>query len=142
MLHNSQRDNIIKKPDENIDDDNSLHQLQKLFTFLQISSRNAVNPKDFVYSFKDSDNLPTDINVQCDAQEFLSRFMDKIEFSLDNAKNKIDSFIKIIKDVEIEFFDKLVYIFETTIRKYYLIIIIFTNLNGRRRAFRIWSSLQ
>ena len=51
--------------------------------------------------------------------------MDKIEFSLDNSKNKIDSFIKIIKDIEIEFFDKLVYIFETTIRKYYLIIIIF-----------------
>ena len=51
--------------------------------------------------------------------------MDKIEFSLDNAKNKIDSFIKIIKDIEIEFFDKLVYVFETTIRKYYLIIIIF-----------------
>ena len=82
------RDNIIKKPDENIDDDNSLHQLQKLFTFLQISSRNAVNPKDFVYSFKDSDNLPTDINVQCDAQEFLSRFMDKIEFSLSKTKYK------------------------------------------------------
>ena len=51
--------------------------------------------------------------------------MDTIEFSLDNSKNKLDSFIKIIKDMEIEFFDKLVYIFETTIRKYYLIIIIF-----------------
>jgi hypothetical protein len=50
--------------------------------------------------------------------------MDKIEFSLGGSKNKLDSFIKIIKDIEIEFFDNLVYIFETTIRKYYLIIIL------------------
>ena len=82
------RDNLEKKPDENIDDDNTLHQLQKLFTFLQYSRRNAVNPKDFVYSFKDLDNQPTDINVQCDAQEFLSRFMDKIEYSLSKTKYK------------------------------------------------------
>ena len=51
--------------------------------------------------------------------------MDKISFSLDNAKNKLDSFIKILKDMEIEFLDKLVYIFETTIRKYFLFIVIF-----------------
>ena len=82
------RDNKKKNPDENISDDNLLHQLQKLFTYLQISHRNYVNPKDFVYSFKDLDNQPTDINIQCDAQEFLSRFMDKIEFSLSKTKFK------------------------------------------------------
>ena len=63
-------------------DDNLLHQLQRMFTYLQLSNRSSFNPKDFVYSFKDYDGQPTDINVQCDAQEFLSRFMDKIEYSL------------------------------------------------------------
>ena len=31
---------------------------------------------------------PTQINVQCDAQEFLSRFIEKIEDSLKNDKQK------------------------------------------------------
>lgn len=51
--------------------------------------------------------------------------MDKLEFSLDNAKNKLDSFIKILKDMEFEYFDKLVYFFETIVCKYFLYIIIF-----------------
>ena len=44
--------------------------------------------------------------------------LDKIEFSFDNAKNKLDSFTKILKDMEIEYFNKLVYIFDTIIGKY------------------------
>ena len=31
---------------------------------------------------------PTQINVQCDAKEFLSRFIEKIEDSLKNDKQK------------------------------------------------------
>ena len=49
--------------------------------------------------------------------------LDKIEFSFDNAKNKLDSFTKILKDMEIEYFNKLVYIFETIIRKYIINIL-------------------
>ena len=44
--------------------------------------------------------------------------IDKIEFSLEYAKNKLDSFVKIIKDMELEYFDNLAYLFETVIRKY------------------------
>ena len=49
--------------------------------------------------------------------------MDKIEFSLEYAKNKLDSFVKIIKDMELEYFDNLAYLFETVIRKYCIYII-------------------
>ena len=40
---------------------------------------------------------------------------ESIESSLKQAINKLDSFIKIIKDMEIEYFNKSVYIFETVI---------------------------
>ena len=82
------RDNVEPLPDENIKDDNLLHQLQRMFTFLQLSKRGDFAPTDFVYSFKDLDNKPTDINVQCDASEFLSRFMEKVEFMLKKTKYK------------------------------------------------------
>ena len=49
--------------------------------------------------------------------------IDKIEFSLEYAKNKLDSFVKIIKDMELEYFDNLAYLFETVIRKYCIYII-------------------
>lgn len=42
----------------------------------------------------------------------------KIELSFDNAKNKLDSFVKIIKDMEVEFFNSLVFIMETIVQKY------------------------
>ena len=49
--------------------------------------------------------------------------MNKIEFSLEYAKNKLDSFVKIIKDMELEYFNDLAYLFETIIRKYSIYII-------------------
>ena len=49
--------------------------------------------------------------------------IDKIEFSLEYAKNKLDSVVKIIKDMELEYFDDLTYLFETVIRKYCIYII-------------------
>ena len=84
----SARDNLPHKQSPKIDDDNLLHQLQRMFTYLQMSNRSSFNPENFVYSFKDYDGQPTDINVQCDAQEFLSMFMDKIEFSLKPTQYK------------------------------------------------------
>ena len=54
--------------------------------------------------------------------------MNEIKFSFDNAKNKLDSFVKIITDMEVEYFNDLVYIFENIIRKYliYTIYVLFT----------------
>jgi hypothetical protein len=37
----------------NFYDDNLLHQLQKMYTFLTFSEKQAYNPKDFCSSFKD-----------------------------------------------------------------------------------------
>lgn len=49
----------------------------------------------------------------------------KMGFSLDNAKNKIDSFVKIINDIENDYFNSLIYLFETIIRKYLIYIFVF-----------------
>ena len=45
-----------------------------------------------------------------------------IEISLENAKNKLDSFFKIINDIDYEYFDSLYYIFEIFIHKYLILI--------------------
>ena len=56
------------------DDDNLLHQLQRMYTFLSFSEKMDYNPKDFCYSYKDFDGNPTNISVQQDSQEFLNNF--------------------------------------------------------------------
>ena len=71
-------------PEEKEDTDNLLFQIIRMFYYLTYSYKGYYNPKDFVYSFKDYDGNPTKVNVQCDAQEFLSRLVEKIE---DNLKN-------------------------------------------------------
>jgi ubiquitin C-terminal hydrolase len=60
-------------------DDNILHQLQRMFTFLELSEREDYSPLGFCFSFKDWDGLPTNLSIQQDSQEFLSRFFDKLE---------------------------------------------------------------
>ena len=74
--------------DDKEETDNLLFQLIRMFYYLNYSDKGFYNPKDFVFSFKDYDGNPTQINVQCDAQEFLSRFIEKIEDSLKNDKQK------------------------------------------------------
>ena len=69
-------------------EDNILFQLQKMFYYLNYSNRKYYSPESFVYSFKDSDGNPTSINIQCDAQEFLLRFIDQIENNLKNTNYK------------------------------------------------------
>ena len=44
-----------------------------------------------------------------------------VKFSLDNARNKIDSFVKKIKDLEIQYLDKIYYIYNEIISKYSII---------------------
>ena len=69
-------------------DDNLLHQLQKMYTFLTYSEKQAYNPKDFCSSFKDFDGAPINPLLQQDSQEFYNNFCDKIENSLKNTKYK------------------------------------------------------
>ena len=73
---------------EEEDNDNLLFQLEKMFYYLKNSKKEHYNPKFFVFSFKDYDGNPTNINVQCDAQEFLSRLIEKIEEGLKNNSQK------------------------------------------------------
>ena len=67
----------IKKPNEI--DDNVLHQMQKIFAFLELTERQDYNPSKFCYSFKDMDGKPTNTSVQQDAQEFLNLAFDRLE---------------------------------------------------------------
>ena len=75
----------LKEEDDN---DNLIFQLQKMFYYLKNSQKQHYNPKHFVFSFKDYDGNPTNINVQCDAQEFLSRLIEKIDEGLKNGPEK------------------------------------------------------
>ena len=70
------------------DNDNLLFQLIRMFYYLNYSDKGYYNPKNFVYSFKDYDGNPTKIHIQCDAQEFLSRFVEKMEEGLKNNSHK------------------------------------------------------
>ena len=62
----------------NFFDDNLLHQLQKMYTFLTFSEKQAYNPKDFCSAFKDLDGNPINILMQQDSQEFYNKLCDKI----------------------------------------------------------------
>ena len=59
-----------KEPEKSevLNDDNILHQLQKLFTYLSYTSYGEVIPKDLVVSIKDSSGKP--INQVLDSNEF------------------------------------------------------------------------
>ena len=71
-----------------IDDDNLLHQLQKMFTYLTFSNKMDYNPKDFCFSYKDFDGSPINVRTQQDSQEFYNNLCDKIENSLKKTKYK------------------------------------------------------
>ena len=73
---------------ENEDIDDLLFQLIKMFYYLTYSDKSYYNPKQFVYSFKDYEGNPTNPNVQCDAQEFLTRFIEKIEDKIRNTSER------------------------------------------------------
>ena len=71
-----------------VDDDNLLHQLQKMYTYLTYSNKMDYNPRDFCYSYKDFEGKPTNVRAQQDSQEFYNNFCDKIENSLKKTKFK------------------------------------------------------
>lgn len=69
-------------------DDNVLHQIQRMFSFLDLSEREDYDPKGFCYSFKDWDGKPVDVRIQQDSQEFLNRFLDIIEEKIKPTPHK------------------------------------------------------
>ena len=78
--------NISLKDSENEDD--LILQLTKMFYYLTYSKKKYYDPKSFVFSFKDYEGNPTNPNIQCDAQEFLTRFIDKVEQGIKNSNQK------------------------------------------------------
>lgn len=48
-------------------DDNMLHQLIKLFGFLELTERQDYNPREFCFSFKDFAGQPTNVRIQQDS---------------------------------------------------------------------------
>ena len=71
-----------------IDDDNLLHQLQNMYTYLTFSDKMDYNPREFCFSYKDFDGNPINVRAQQDSQEFYNNFCDKIENSLKKTKFK------------------------------------------------------
>ena len=71
-----------KEKGEYIDDDNMLHQLQKLYTYLLLSSDRFITPQEFFLSIKDSKKNILRTNEQKDSQEFFSMFCSQLETHL------------------------------------------------------------
>lgn len=75
-------------------DDNPLHQLRRMFGFLEASDRQDYNPSGFCHSFKDWGGNPVNVSIQQDAQEFLNQIFEKLENGL-----KITPFSRILEGV-------------------------------------------
>ena len=73
---------------EFLEDDNILHQLQKLFIYLSFTSFGEVIPKDLILAIKGFDGQPIPPNMMQDSCEFYNNFCDIIEESLKNTKYK------------------------------------------------------
>lgn len=67
--------------------DNMLYQLQYLFSSLQFSDKQYINPKMFAATIKDFDGNPINVNEQMDVDEFFNYFMDKLEGSIKDSSN-------------------------------------------------------
>ena len=68
---------ILKKEGEV--DDNVLHQMQRLFSFLELTERQDYDPSNFCFAFKDLEGKPTNTSLQQDAHEFLNLIFDRLE---------------------------------------------------------------
>lgn len=59
-----------------------------MFGYLDKTERQAYDPTDLVFSYKDYDGKPTNHGIQMDAQEFFGRFIDKVEEALAKTSQK------------------------------------------------------
>lgn len=55
---------------------------------LEASEKTYIDPLEFCYSYKDFEGNPTNTAIQCDAQEFLNFFFDKLENTLAPTSQK------------------------------------------------------
>ena len=82
MADDKKEPNLVNKDNKYMIDDNVLHQLQKMFGFLELSDRQDYNPHEFCFAFKDFQGNPVNVSIQQDAQEFLNMIFDKLETGL------------------------------------------------------------
>jgi|JI61114C2RNA_FD_contig_121_24563_length_4631_multi_2_in_0_out_0_3 ubiquitin carboxyl-terminal hydrolase 34 len=80
-VDDGQQEQLVEKDGRQVDD-NLLHQLQRLFSFLTKTERMDYNPQDFCYSWKGYDGQPVNVLMQQDAQEFTSMLLDRLEKSM------------------------------------------------------------
>ena len=69
-------------------DDNLLHQLQVIFSYLNLSDKQFYEPTYFCHSFKDNEGKPTNPRIQQDSMEFFNNFCEQIEKLIANTKYK------------------------------------------------------
>ena len=86
MAADDKRPPTTTKPDDI--DDNVLHQLQKIFAFLEITERQDYSPAKFCFAFKDPEGKPTNTGIQQDAHEFLNVVFDRLENILPKTPDK------------------------------------------------------
>ncbi len=53
-----------------------------MYGSLELSEKQAFDPIEFCFAFKDFDGNPTNTAIQKDAQEFLTIFFDRLEEKL------------------------------------------------------------
>ena len=80
--------NVVEDKDGKKIDDNLLHQMVRLFSFLQMTDRQEYSPVDFCFSFKEPGGNPTNVRVQQDAQEFINFGFDRLEKLLKDTPQK------------------------------------------------------
>ena len=78
---------VVEYKGRNVDD-NMFHQMQRLFTNLELSARMDYNPFGFCFAFKEFDGSPTNTAEQKDAQEFLNLLFDRLENALKPTSRK------------------------------------------------------
>lgn len=66
-IDDKQPPNLVEK-DGRLIDDNIVHQLQRLFAFLNNTQRLDYNPQDFCFAWKGVDGQPVNVLIQQDAQ--------------------------------------------------------------------------
>ena len=68
--------------------DNMLDQLQKMFSYLELSEKNTYLTDTFCFSYKESDGKGTNVMEQKDASEFLGEFLDSLQTQTKSTTRK------------------------------------------------------
>lgn len=77
----------VQKKDEPLEE-NLLYQLQYIYSALNYSDKQSVNPKGLCKAFKDWEGRPVNVYEQMDADEFINMFMDRVETQLKGTQGQ------------------------------------------------------